>query len=603
MPLNLFNRFKRNREFAQAIDYFAGHPDEVVLQRGVSGFHNSYFKTPAGVFRLLTRENKSEPKSYIVGQGAYGRVKRIEDVAGQHLVVKTIPIHWIFDESVSQGESLLVAKPLAEQIYFNFALYEAKVAPLLQLGIPNGAAFRVPAGCSLPSLLAVREHSTPILVGVYRPKALLSEQCKLYIVMPDLGPSLGSYMRRLNADPIPRTPLWGDSQVEVRCRLAAHLWIELFRFHSGDLSQGVGFAHRDIKPANVLLNPEGRLRLGDVGSATKKLTGFLGDALCGTAIYYPETNLNFISNVQADCFAALQTVFYMRKLKKDASQESRSIWLRCRQSSIFSEETFQLLPIDVRQMLLQTHAHYSDECVKSDVSTSVMYRQEPLVTLDALFWAAVLIECLHHQTLDSRQLKILSDNLSQQQRIVAQFYNEQFDFRAASLLEAVHERLLTYQKYLLKKYQIVIRDDVLLVNKSVPAPQLVQQKYEIMTKMLRVIEQDGVDKPAETLMRIRDGMNRFGTILARHQPSEKTRTTQNQRWGLFKQGPSQGGACVREVQKMIATYPQHYFDSLLSFRKKTVPEPVEPNASPSDEESSDDESTIFASMSWSTLPS
>jgi len=108
-----------------------------------------------------------------------------------------------------------------------------------------------------------------------------------------------------------------DLQVRVRQRgrLAADQTVRLGRDLAAALAAAHrrGILHRDVKPQNVLLDPDGRFRLTDFGSA--KLDGQLGvtatGTLAGTPDYMaPEVAAGRRGDARADLYALGLTLYY-----------------------------------------------------------------------------------------------------------------------------------------------------------------------------------------------------------------------------------------------------------------------------------------------------
>jgi predicted Ser/Thr protein kinase len=108
-----------------------------------------------------------------------------------------------------------------------------------------------------------------------------------------------------------------DLQVRVaeRGRLDAEAAVRLGRDVAGALSAAHrrGILHRDVKPQNILLDPDGRARLTDFGSA--KLDGQLGmtgsGTLAGTLAYTaPEVLAGRRGDARADMYALGLTLYY-----------------------------------------------------------------------------------------------------------------------------------------------------------------------------------------------------------------------------------------------------------------------------------------------------
>ena len=108
-----------------------------------------------------------------------------------------------------------------------------------------------------------------------------------------------------------------DLQVRVgeRGRLDADAAVRLGRDVAAALSAAHrrGILHRDVKPQNILLDPDGRARLTDFGSA--KLDGQLGvtgsGTLAGTLAYTaPEVLAGRRGDARADVYALGLTLYY-----------------------------------------------------------------------------------------------------------------------------------------------------------------------------------------------------------------------------------------------------------------------------------------------------
>ena len=141
---------------------------------------------------------------------------------------------------------------------------------------------------------AVRGLSHGNIVAVYD---LLDEEPWSYIVMEYVpGPDLAVRVRE-------RGPLSPEEAVRVGRDIAAALGAAHRR----------GILHRDVKPQNILLDPDGRARLTDFGSA--KLDGQLGitatGALAGTLAYAaPEIVAGRRGDARADVYALGLTLYF-----------------------------------------------------------------------------------------------------------------------------------------------------------------------------------------------------------------------------------------------------------------------------------------------------
>jgi predicted Ser/Thr protein kinase len=169
---------------------------------------------------------------------------------------------------------------------------EADVA--LKLLVPPPAAAKVARERMRREVQAVRGLSHANIVAVYD---FLEDGPWSFIVMeyvrgPDLQVRVGE-----------RGPLDGDTAVRLGRDVAAAL----------SAAHRRGILHRDVKPQNILLDPDGRARLTDFGSA--KLDGQLGvtgsGALAGTLAYTaPEVLAGRRGDARADLYALGLTLYY-----------------------------------------------------------------------------------------------------------------------------------------------------------------------------------------------------------------------------------------------------------------------------------------------------
>jgi predicted Ser/Thr protein kinase len=164
----------------------------------------------------------------------------------------------------------------------------------LKLLVPPPAAARVARERMRREVQAVRGLSHANIVAVYD---FLEDGPWSFIVMeyvrgPDLQVRVGE-----------RGPLDGETAVRVGRDVAAAL----------SAAHRRGILHRDVKPQNILLDPDGRARLTDFGSA--KLDGQLGvtgsGALAGTLAYAaPEVLAGRRGDARADIYALGLTLYY-----------------------------------------------------------------------------------------------------------------------------------------------------------------------------------------------------------------------------------------------------------------------------------------------------
>ncbi len=164
----------------------------------------------------------------------------------------------------------------------------------LKLLVPPPAAARVARERMRREVQAVRGLSHANIVAVYD---FLEDGPWSFIVMeyvrgPDLQVRVGE-----------RGPLDGETAVRLGRDVAAAL----------SAAHRRGILHRDVKPQNILLDPDGRARLTDFGSA--QLDGQLGvtgsGALAGTLAYTaPELLAGRRGDARADVYALGLTRYY-----------------------------------------------------------------------------------------------------------------------------------------------------------------------------------------------------------------------------------------------------------------------------------------------------
>jgi len=164
----------------------------------------------------------------------------------------------------------------------------------LKLLVPPPAAARVARERMRREVQAVRGLSHANIVAVYD---FLEDGPWSFIVMeyvrgPDLQVRVGE-----------RGPLDDEAAVRLGRDIAAAL----------SAAHRRGILHRDVKPQNILLDPDGRARLTDFGSA--KLDGQLGvtgsGALAGTLAYTaPEVLAGRRGDARADVYALGLTLYY-----------------------------------------------------------------------------------------------------------------------------------------------------------------------------------------------------------------------------------------------------------------------------------------------------
>lgn len=164
----------------------------------------------------------------------------------------------------------------------------------LKLLVPPPAAAQVARERMRREVQAVRGISHPNIVAVFD---FLEDGPWSFIVMEYVaGPDLQVRVRE-------RGPLDAEHAVRVGSDIAAAL----------TTAHRHGILHRDVKPPNVLLEPDGRARLTDFGSA--KLDGQLGmtgtGALAGTLAYTsPEILAGRRGDARADLYALGLTLYF-----------------------------------------------------------------------------------------------------------------------------------------------------------------------------------------------------------------------------------------------------------------------------------------------------
>ncbi|HKU59695.1 MAG TPA: serine/threonine-protein kinase [Gemmatimonadales bacterium] len=164
----------------------------------------------------------------------------------------------------------------------------------LKLLVPPPAAAELARERMRREVQVVRSLSHPCIVPVYE---FMEDGPWSFIVMEYVaGPDL-------------------QVRVRQRGRLAADQGVRLGRDLASALAAAHrrGILHRDVKPQNVLLDPDGRFRLTDFGSA--RLDGQLGmtatGTLAGTPDYVaPEVAAGRRGDARADLYACGLTIYY-----------------------------------------------------------------------------------------------------------------------------------------------------------------------------------------------------------------------------------------------------------------------------------------------------
>jgi Protein kinase domain len=164
----------------------------------------------------------------------------------------------------------------------------------VKLLVPPPAAARLARERLRREVLAVRQLSHPNIVAVYD---VADDGPWSYVVMEYVaGPDLAVQVR--DSGPLP---------LERAARLGRDVAAALETAH------GHGILHRDVKPQNILMDPDGRARLTDFGSArlSGQITMTQTGGLVGTLAYAaPEVQVGSRGDARADCYALGLTLYF-----------------------------------------------------------------------------------------------------------------------------------------------------------------------------------------------------------------------------------------------------------------------------------------------------
>jgi len=164
----------------------------------------------------------------------------------------------------------------------------------IKLLVPPPAAARLARERLRREVQAVRQLSHPNIVTVYD---VADDGPWSFVVMEHVpGPDLAVRVRD-------RGPLDPDAAARLGRDVAAAL----------DAAHRRGILHRDVKPQNILLDPDGRARLTDFGSA--RLAGMATvtqtGGLVGTLAYAaPEVVAGARGDARADCYGLGLTLYF-----------------------------------------------------------------------------------------------------------------------------------------------------------------------------------------------------------------------------------------------------------------------------------------------------
>ncbi|MGH7538459.1 MAG: serine/threonine-protein kinase, partial [Gemmatimonadales bacterium] len=164
----------------------------------------------------------------------------------------------------------------------------------IKLLVPPPAAARLARERLRREVQAVRQLSHPNIVTVYD---VADDGPWSFVVMEYVaGPDLAVRIRD-------RGPLSADAAARLGRDVAAALHAAHRR----------GILHRDVKPQNILLDPDGRARLTDFGSA--RLAGMATvtqtGGLVGTLAYAaPEVVAGARGDARADCYGLGLTLYF-----------------------------------------------------------------------------------------------------------------------------------------------------------------------------------------------------------------------------------------------------------------------------------------------------